>query len=49
MIEEVEFDFAAKLTALNAVTLASLARAPDLAGYEVYWRPTAEPRWRWSR
>lgn len=29
VIEEVEFDFAAKLTALNAVTLASLASAPQ--------------------
>ena len=28
VVEEVEFDFAAKLTALNAVTLASLAWAP---------------------
>ena len=28
VIEEVEFDFAAKLTALNAVTLAALASAP---------------------
>jgi len=77
VVEEVEFDFAAKLTALNAVTLASLAwapappsrveiegavrpsttlrwepvdpvAAPDLAGYNVYWRPTDEPQWRWS-
>ena len=77
VVGEVEFDFAAKLTALNAVTLAGLAwapppptgveiagavrpsttlgwepvdpvRAPDLAGYRVYWRLTDESQWRWS-
>ncbi len=77
VVEEVEFDFAAKATALNAVTLASLAwappppraveiegavrpsttlrwapasreRAPELAGYRVYWRLTDAPRWQWS-
>ncbi len=77
VVEEVEFDFAAKLTALNAVTLASLAwapapprgvdlggavqpsttlswrevpsaRAPNLAGYRIYWRLTDAPGWQWS-
>ena len=77
VVGEVEFDFAAKLTALNAVTLAALAwapapprgveiegavrpsttlsweavspdRAPDLAGYKVYWRLTDSPQWQWS-
>ncbi len=77
VVEEVEFDFAAKLTALNAVSLAALAwapapprrvqirgavrpsttlrwepvpseRAPDLAGYRVYWRLTDAPQWQWS-
>ena len=77
VVEEVEFAFAAKLTALNAVTLASLAwapppptgveiegavrpsttlrwepvdraAAPDLAGYQVYWRLTDQPQWQWS-
>ncbi|MGH7541646.1 MAG: M28 family metallopeptidase [Gemmatimonadota bacterium] len=77
VIDEVEFEFAAKMTALNAVTLASLAwappppsgveiegavrpsttlawdaipaeRAPNLAGYKVYWRRTDAPQWRWS-
>lgn len=73
-LEFVEFDYAAKLTALNAVALASLAWAPpppagveikgavspdttlnwqpipskiapNLAGYQVHWRHTAEPQW----
>ena len=77
VVGEVEFDFAAKLTAVNAVTLAALAwappppsgveirgavrpsttlswtpidrdRAPDLAGYRVYWRRTDAPQWQWS-
>jgi len=77
VLEEVEFDFAAKLTGLNAATLASLAwappppqcvsiagavrpsatlswepvdreRAPDLAGYRIYWRRTDAPRWQKS-
>ena len=74
VLEEVEEDFAAKMTGLNVATLASLAwapppptgveiegavqpsttlrwdavdpgRAPDLAGYRVYWRRTDAPRW----
>ena len=78
VIEEVEFDFAAKMTALNAIALAAMAwapapprgveiqgavrpsttlswdpvpaeRAPNLAGYKVYWRLTDQPQWQWSR
>ncbi len=77
VLSEVEFDFAAKMTGLNAATLASLAWAPAPptgvaiegavepsatlswdaadpdhgeapAGYRVYWRETASPRWQWS-
>ena len=77
VIDEVEFDFAAKLTAVNAISLAAMAwapapprnvvlegavrpsttlgwdpvpaeRAPNLAGYRVYWRPTDAPQWAWS-
>lgn len=73
-IEGVDFDYVAKLTALNAVSLAGMAsappppadvsiegavtadttlkwsrppasKAPDLAGYKVYWRLTTEPQW----
>jgi len=78
VIEEVEFDFAAKMTALNAIALAAMAwapapprnvevqgavrpsttlswdpvpadRAPNLAGYKVYWRLTDQPQWQWDR
>lgn len=48
VIEEVEFDFAAKLTALNAVTLASLAWAPPPpAGVEIEGavQPSTTLRW----
>jgi Zn-dependent M28 family amino/carboxypeptidase len=48
VVEEVEFDFAAKLTALNAVTLASLAWAPPPpAGVEIDGavRPSTTLRW----
>ncbi len=74
VLSEVEFDFAARMTGLNAATMASLAwapppptgveiegavepsttlswdpvdadRAPDLAGYRVYWRRTDAPQW----
>ena len=77
-IEYVDFDYAAKLTGLNAVALAGMAwappppadvqiegavspdttlrwtrptdaRAPDLAGYRIYWRLTTEPQWTHSR
>ncbi len=75
-VEFVDFDYAAKLTGLNAVVLADLAgappppsgveiegavspnttlrwqpveRAPNLAGYRVYWRLTTEPQWTHSR
>ena len=77
VLEEVEVDFAAKMTGLNVATLASLAwappppagveiegavqpsttlrwdpvdpgRAPDLAGYRVYWRRTDAPQWQKS-
>ena len=77
VIDEVEFDFAAKLTAVNAIALAAMAwapapprnvavegavrpsttlrwdavpaaRAPNLAGYRVYWRLTDAPQWQWS-
>lgn len=73
-IEGVDFDYVAKLTALNAVSLAGMAsappppadvsiegavtadttlkwsrppasKAPELAGYKVYWRLTTEPQW----
>lgn len=75
VIEGVNFPYAAKMTALNAATLASLGwaparpdsvtiagavqpsptlrwqpvRAPDLAGYRVYWREPTEPQWTHSR
>ncbi|HSM09239.1 MAG TPA: M28 family metallopeptidase [Gemmatimonadota bacterium] len=48
VVEEVEFDFAAKLTALNAVTLASLAWAPrPPTGVEIEGavRPSTTLRW----
>lgn len=48
VVEEVEFDFAAKLTALNAVTLASLARAPappSAVKIEGAVRPSTTLRW----
>lgn len=74
VISGVDFDYAAKLTALNVVSLAGMAsappppagvsiegavsadttlkwtrpskaQAPDLAGYRIYWRLTAEPQW----
>ena len=48
VIEEVEFDFAAKLTALNAVTLASLASAPaPPSGVEIDGavQPSTTLRW----
>jgi Zn-dependent M28 family amino/carboxypeptidase len=48
VIEEVEFEFAAKLTALNAVTLASLAWAPEPpSGVEIAGavRPSTTLRW----
>ena len=48
VIEEVEFDFAAKLTALNAVTLASLASAPaPPSGVEIEGavQPSTTLRW----
>lgn len=74
VISGVNFDYAAKLTGLNAVTLASMAwapqppsnvqikgavsanttmswdaidsqKAPDLAGYKIYWRRTTSPTW----
>jgi len=48
VVEEVEFDFAAKLTALNAVTLASLARAPappSAVEIEGAVRPSTTLRW----
>jgi hypothetical protein len=77
VLEEVETDFAAKMTGLNAAVLASLAwappppsgveidgavdpsttlswdpvepgRAPDLAGYRIYWRRTDAPQWQKS-
>jgi len=77
-VEFVDFDYAAKLTGLNAVALAAMAwappppanvqvsgavqpsttlrwdavdraRAPNLAGYKVYWRLTTEPEWTRSR
>jgi hypothetical protein len=77
-VEFVDFDYAAKLTGLNAVALASMAwappppsnvrisgavqpsttlhwdtvdrtRAPNLAGYRLYWRLTTEPEWTRSR
>lgn len=77
VIGEVEFDFAAKLTGVNAISLAAMAwapapprnvsirgavrpsttlswdalppdRAPNLAGYKVYWRLTDQPQWQWS-
>ena len=76
-VDEVEFDFAEKVTGLNAATLASMAwaprppggvevdgavspsttlswdaidpeKAPNLAGYKVYWRRTSAPRWQKS-
>ncbi len=77
-VEFVDFDYAAKLTGLNAAVLAAMAwapapptgveiagavspsttlswaptpsdRAPNLAGYKVYWRLTTEPQWTRSR
>jgi hypothetical protein len=77
-LEFVDFDYAAKLTGLNAVALAGMAwappppadvqiegavspdttlrwtrpadaRAPDLAGFRIYWRLTTEPQWTHSR
>ncbi len=74
VIDEVEFDFAARLTAVNAISLAAMAwapapprnvalegavrpsttlrwdpvpaeRAPDLAGYRIYWRLTDASQW----
>jgi len=48
VLEEVEFDFAAKLTALNAVTLASLAWAPPPpSGVQIEGavRPSTTLRW----
>ena len=48
VVEEVEFDFAAKLTALNAVTLAALAWAPaPPSGVEIEGavRPSTTLRW----
>ena len=77
-VEFVDFDYAAKLTGLNAAVLAAMAwappppsgveiegavsanttlrwaplpreRAPNLAGYKVYWRLTTEPEWTRSR
>lgn len=74
VIEGVDFDYAARLTAANVVTLASIAwapaapsgvrisgavspsttlawnpvdlqRAPDLAGYRIYWRLTTASEW----
>ena len=74
-VEFVDFPYAAKLTALNAVTLAMMAgapappsnvavggavqpsttlawdrpeRAPQLAGFKVWWRLTTEPQWQRS-
>ena len=77
VLDEIEFPYLAKVTGLNAATLASLAwapppptglrirgardrsptlswdpidpgRAPDLAGYKVYWRSTTSPTWEHS-
>lgn len=74
--DSMDFDYAARVTALNAASLAALAwapaspdsvtvsgalrasttlrwkpvRAPDLAGYKLYWRSTTSPtwdEWRW--
>ncbi|MDH3296701.1 MAG: M28 family metallopeptidase [Gemmatimonadota bacterium] len=48
VVEEVEFDFAAKLTSLNAVTLAALAWAPPPpSGVEIQGavRPSTTLRW----
>ena len=48
MVAEVEFDFAAKLTALNAVTLAALAWAPaPPSGVEIRGavRPSTRLSW----
>ena len=74
VIQGVDFHYAAKLTAVNVVTLASIAwapaaptgvrisgavspstslswnpvdlrRAPDLAGYRIYWRLTTASEW----
>ncbi|CAN5670273.1 M20/M25/M40 family metallo-hydrolase [soil metagenome] len=73
--DAVDFDYTAKVTALNATALASLAwappsprnvtirgavqphttlnweavRAPDLAGYRIYWRQPASATWDQSR
>lgn len=78
VIEGVDFPYAAKVTALNVVSLAALAsappppadvaisgavtadttlkwsrptaeKAPNLAGYRIYWRLTTEPQWTHSR
>jgi hypothetical protein len=49
VVEEVEFDYAAKLTALNAATLAALARAPaPPAGVTIAGAVEPSARLAWS-
>jgi Zn-dependent M28 family amino/carboxypeptidase len=50
VVEWVDFDYVAKMTALNASVLAALAWAPPAPeNVKLYWRDTTSPQWQWSR
>jgi len=54
VLSEVNFDYARKLTAVNAICLAGIAWAPSvpetvMIGYKVYWRETISPQWEYSK